>query len=69
MKRERQPIKCWGCKGDHMYKYCPHRSERMKTTHSMKQDEIVEDMSISVHEIYAALDKKKAKFQSHMIEV
>jgi hypothetical protein len=22
------PIQCWGCKGDHMYKYCLHRGDK-----------------------------------------
>jgi hypothetical protein len=29
-KRPRQqPIKCWGCEGDHMYKDCPRRGDKM----------------------------------------
>jgi hypothetical protein len=52
-----------------MYKYFPHRSERVKIVHNAQQDEIVEDMGINVPNIYASLDKNKAKFQSHMIEV
>jgi hypothetical protein len=30
-KRGRPPIKCWGCKEDHMYKDFPHREDKMKT--------------------------------------
>ena len=25
-KEPREPIQCWGCGGDHMIKYCPHRN-------------------------------------------
>jgi hypothetical protein len=64
-----QPMQCWGCKGDHMYRYCPRKSERVKTTHSVQQAKIVEDMGISVPNIYATLDNIQAEFQSHMIEV
>jgi hypothetical protein len=69
-KRPRQqPIKCWGCEGDHMYKYCPHRGDKMKTLHSIKQEETIEDMGKSMPRIYAALDNRQADYQSHMIEV
>jgi hypothetical protein len=69
-QRSRQPpIQCWGCKGDHMYRDCPRRSERVKTIHSAQQTEIVEDMGTSVPKIYAALDNKQDEFQSYMIEV
>jgi hypothetical protein len=63
------PIQCWGCKGDHMFRYCPHRGEKVRTAHNLQQDETMEDMGINVPRIYAALDNKKVEYQSHMIEV
>ena len=63
------PIQCWRCKEDHMFIDFPHRGERVRTIHNVKQDEIMEDMGINVPRIYAALDNKKTKYQSHMIEV
>jgi hypothetical protein len=58
-KRPRKaPIKCWGCKGYHMYKDYPHRSERVKIGHNAQLAEIVEDMGKSVPKIYVALEKK-----------
>jgi hypothetical protein len=69
-KRPRkQPIKCWGCEGDHMYRDFPHRGERVKIVHNVQQVDTVEDMGRSMPRIYAALDNKQAEFQSHMIEV
>jgi hypothetical protein len=33
-KRPRkQPIQCWGCGGDHMYRDFPQRGEKVRTTH------------------------------------
>jgi hypothetical protein len=58
-----------GLKGDHMYKYCPRRSERVKTAYSAQQVETLEDIGKSVPNIYADLDNKKDEFQSHIIEV
>jgi len=47
-KRGRLPIKYWGCKEDHMYKYFPQREEKMKTFHNIQEDTIVEDKSINI---------------------
>jgi hypothetical protein len=52
-----------------MFIDCPHRSEKVRTIHNVHQVEIVEDMGISVPNIYASLGNKKDEFQSHMIEV
>jgi hypothetical protein len=39
-QRPRQPpIQCWGCKGDHMYKDCLHRGEKVRTVHNVQQVE------------------------------
>jgi hypothetical protein len=56
------PIQCWGCKGDHKCRYCPHRSEKVRVVHNVQQDEIVEEMGRNVPRIYAALDNKKDEF-------
>ena len=63
------PLQCWGCKGDHRFRYCPHRGEKGRVLHNVQQVEIVEDMRIYVLRIYVALDNKQAKYKSHMIEV
>jgi hypothetical protein len=69
-KRPKQtPMECWGCKGDHRYRDCPHRKDKMRVVHNVQQDETVEDMGRRVPRIYAALDNKQVEFQSHMIEV
>jgi hypothetical protein len=70
IKGPRQPpMQCWGCKGDLRFRDCPHRGENGRVVHNVKQSEIVEDMGRYVPRIYAALDNKKAEYQSHMIEV
>jgi hypothetical protein len=62
-------IQCLGCKGDRMYRYFPHGSEKVRIVHNVQQVETVEDMGRNVPKIYAALENKKVEFQSHMIEV
>ncbi len=69
-QRSRQPpIQCWGCKEDHMFIDCPHRGEKLRIVHNAQQAKTVEDMDRNVPRIYASLDKKKAEYHSHMIEV
>jgi hypothetical protein len=41
----------------------------VRVFHNVQQPETVEDMGSRIPRIYAALDNKKAEFQSHMIEV
>jgi hypothetical protein len=63
------PMECWGCKGNHRYRDCTHINEKVRVVHNVQQVETIEDMGRSVLRIYAALDNKKAGYQSHMIEV
>jgi hypothetical protein len=69
-QRQRQtPIQCWGCKGNHKYRDCPHKNGKARTVHTVQQAETVEDMGSRMPRIYTALDNKQEKFQLHMIEV
>jgi hypothetical protein len=69
-KRPRkQPMQCWGCEGNHLYRDCPHKGERMRTIHDIQEDETLEFMGGNMPMIYVALDNKQAEYQSPMIEV
>jgi hypothetical protein len=35
-RRRKPPIQCWSCKGDHMFRYCPHRSEKVRIVHNVQ---------------------------------
>jgi hypothetical protein len=63
------PMQCWGCKGDHKYRDCLDKSDKVRVVHNFQQAETVEDMGNRIPRIYVALDNKQAEFQSHMIEV
>jgi hypothetical protein len=64
-RQRKPPIQCRGCKGDHMFRDCPHRGEKVRTVQNVQQAKIVEDTGINVPRIYASLDNKKAEYQSH----
>jgi hypothetical protein len=58
-KRKRQPpMQCWGCKGDRKYRDCPHKDEKVRFFHNVQQEETMEEMEISVPNIYVDLDNK-----------
>jgi hypothetical protein len=69
-KMPRKPfMECWGCKRNHRYKYFPHRNDKVRVVHNVQHAETMEDMGSRIPRIYAALDNKQAKYQSHIIEV
>jgi hypothetical protein len=68
-KRPRQqPVQCWRCEGNHLYRDFPHKGERMRIVQKIEA-ETMEDMGGSMPRIYAILDNKQAEYQSPMIEV
>jgi len=52
-----------------MYTSFPHQGESMNTMHNIKKEETIEDVGKSMPRIYASLDNRQEKYQSHMIEV
>jgi hypothetical protein len=62
-------MRCWGFDGDHMYKDCPHKGNKMRTVHNIEEDEKVDDAERGMSRIYESLDNKKAYYQPHMIEI
>jgi hypothetical protein len=57
-KRGRQPIQCWGCKEDHLYKDFLHRKDRVNTVQNIQEATTIKDMG----RIYATLDDQQAKY-------
>jgi hypothetical protein len=69
-KRPRQePVQCCGCEGNHLYRDCPHKGERMRNVCNIQEVETVEDMGGSMPRIYVVLDNKQAEYESPMIEM
>jgi hypothetical protein len=44
-------MECWGCKGNHGYRGCPHRNHKVRVVHNVQQAEIVEDMGSRIPSI------------------
>jgi hypothetical protein len=63
------PMECWGYKGNHRYRDCPHRKDKVRIVHNVQQDKTMEYMGSKMPRIYATLDDKQEEFQSHMLEV
>ena len=62
-------MQCWGCNGDHKYRYFPHKKDKVRVVHHVQKEKKLDDMGRRVPRIYASLDNKQVEFQSHMIEV
>jgi hypothetical protein len=45
-----------------MFRYCPHKGEKVRIVHNVKQTEMVEEMGRNVPRIYAALDNNQAEY-------
>jgi hypothetical protein len=36
MQRQ-QVVQCWGCEGNHLYRDCPYKGERMRIVHNIQE--------------------------------
>jgi hypothetical protein len=52
-------MECWGCKGNHRYRDCPHRKDRARTVHIIRKAKTMEDMGSRMPRICVALNNKK----------
>jgi hypothetical protein len=52
-------VQCWGCEGNHLYRYYPHKGEIMKTFHNIQEVETIEDKGGNIPRVYVALDNKQ----------
>jgi hypothetical protein len=64
-----QPVQCWGCEGNHLYRDFPHKGEILRIVHNIPEAKTVEYIGGKMSKIYAALDNKQEECQSPMIEV
>jgi hypothetical protein len=55
-KRERQPIKCWGCEGNHLYRDFPQKIDTMSDMQNIPQATTVEDVGRNIPRIYVSLE-------------
>jgi hypothetical protein len=65
----KQPVQCWGCEGNHLYRDFPHKGEIMRTVHNIQEVETIEDMGGSMIRIYASLENNQVEYQSPLNEV
>jgi hypothetical protein len=62
-KRTRKhPIQCWGCEGNHVYRDCAKKGERMRIVHNIQEDDTIEYMGGNMPRIYVALDNKQEEY-------
>jgi hypothetical protein len=64
----KQPMKCWGCNGDHMYQDCPHRDEKVRVVHNVQQVKQLKTWEKCTKDLCSP-GQQAGQFQSHMVEV
>jgi hypothetical protein len=68
-KPVRPPLKCWGCKEPHLYKYFPLNKNINLIVHNIQEAKIVNDMARCNHKINVALENRQADHQSAMVKI
>jgi hypothetical protein len=58
-KRPRPPIKCWGCKGEHLYRDFPHKEDKMRIVHNLQEATTVENVGRNIPRIYASMEDRQ----------
>jgi len=62
-KRGRIPIKCWGCKEDHIHNFFPHRKNKMWAMQKIQEATTMAYICINIPRIYASLEDRQVEHQ------
>ena len=65
----REPLKCWGCREEHLLRDCPHRQQNSWKVYNIQEATTVNDVARSVPQIYATLDNIQVDHQASMVEI
>ena len=61
---KREPLKCWGCREDHLLRDCPHRQQNSRRVYNIQEATIVNDVARIIPQIYAFMDNKQVDHQA-----
>ena len=67
--KPRKPLKCWGCGGDHLIKYCPHRNGNDSQVHNTQGADTVGHEAGTIPRICASLKDRQEGHQSTVVEL
>ena len=63
------PIQCWGCGGNHMFKYYPEGNMKPRNIHNNEEETTTRDVARSTHRICVALYNRQEDHQSNIVEM
>jgi hypothetical protein len=66
---KREPLKCWGCREEHLLRDCPHRQQNSQKVYNIQEATTVKDVARSLPQIYAALDNNQFDHQASVVEI
>ena len=67
--KPRKPLRCWGCGGDHLIKYCPHQSRNEGQVPNTEGPETVDQEEGTNPKICVVLEDHQEDHQSSVVEV
>jgi hypothetical protein len=66
---KREPLKCWGCREEHLLRDCPHRQQNSRRIYNTQEATTINDVAKSEPQIYAALDNNQGDHQASVVEI
>jgi hypothetical protein len=66
---KREPLKYWGCGEEHLLRDCPHRQQNSRRIYNIQEATTINDVAMSVPQIYAALDSNQDDHQASVVEI
>jgi hypothetical protein len=66
---KREPLKCWGCREEHLLRDFPHRQQNSRRVYNIQEATTINDVARSMPHIYAAMDNKQADHQASVVEM
>jgi hypothetical protein len=67
--KRREPLKCWGCREEHLLRDCPHRQQDNRSIYNIQEATTVNDVARSMPQIYASLDNRQDDHQASVVEM
>ena len=68
-KKPKEPLKCWGCEGPHLRRYCPLENRNEGQVPSTQEAEIVGQEAVTISKICAVLEDHQEGHNSTVVEV
>jgi hypothetical protein len=66
---KREPLKCWGCQEEHLFRDCPYRQHNNRRVYNAQEAIIVNDVARSMPQIYGSLENRQVDHQASVVQM